>query len=437
MFRSTQRRLALWYTAITALLLLIFASGFFLYVRITLVDRVDDTLNHVIEVVTRSLVVEPQRSGQINWQMSLGSNPLANAALEEDHIDLEGFSPDQDLRWSTFAAPLNIPLNLTKVAQTVRIPSDRPLAENALAENDRDEERWLRQMTTILMLEDRIIGYLRVSHPWFEVTRPSQDLLLELSMGLLVMVTLVGTSGWFLSRLAMEPIRESYAYLKQFSADVSHELRNPIALIQTNVQVALAQGDPVEQQQQLQVIERLTRRLGRLVDDLLFLVRQDSGVIPQNWEWCPLDALLMAVLEEQGAIAAAKGITLSLDIADGPTDAADTAFMIQGNGDHLSRMLSNLISNALQYTPSGGQITLTLKTTGQSYQFCCKDSGPGIPAEALPHLFDRFYRLNQTSSEGTGLGLAIAQSIAQEHRGQISVNSQMEQGTTFLVTLPY
>ncbi|MDG2989780.1 HAMP domain-containing histidine kinase [Candidatus Synechococcus calcipolaris G9] len=432
MFRSTQRRLALWYTAITALLLLVFASGFFFYVRITLVDRVDDTLSHVIEVVTRSLVVEPQRPEQINWQISLGSNPIANAALEEDHIDLEGFSPTQDLRWSTFSEPLNIPLNLTKVAQTVRIPGDR-----SLAQDDRDDDRWLRQMTTILMLEDRVIGYLRVSHPWFEVTRPSQDLLLELGIGLLVMVTLVGISGWFLSRLAMEPIRESYAYLKQFSADVSHELRNPIALIQTNVQVALAQGDPVQQQQQLQVIERLTRRLGRLVDDLLFLVRQDSGVIPQTWEWCPLDALLMAVLEEQGAIAAAKGIKLSLDIGDAPTDSPDTAFLIQGNGDHLSRMLSNLISNALQYTPSGGQVSLSLKATGQSYEFCCKDSGPGIPTEALPHLFDRFYRWNQTSSEGTGLGLAIAQSIAHEHRGQISVDSQMEQGTTFLVTLPY
>lgn len=431
MFRSTQRRLALWYTVITALLLLIFASGFFFYVRSTLIDRVDDTLSHVIEVVTRSLVVEPHRSEEINWQISLGSNPIASAALEEDHIDLEGFDANQDLRWSTFAEPLKIPLNLTQVAQTVRIPGDR-----SLDNNDRDADRWLRQMTTILMLDDRVIGYLRVSHPWFEVTRPSQDLLLELSIGLLVMVTLVGTSGWFLSRLAMEPIRESYAYLKQFSADVSHELRNPIALIQTNVQVALAQADPAQQQQQLQVIERLTRRLGRLVDDLLFLVRQDSGVLPQVWDWCALDALLITVLEEQGAIAQAKGIDLGLNIADPPANSPDTAFMIQGNADHLTRMLSNLISNALQYTPSGGKVTLSLTSTGQSYQVLCQDSGPGIPAEALPHIFDRFYRLHQTSGEGTGLGLAIAQSIVQEHRGQISVESTPEQGTTFWVTLP-
>ncbi|MCZ0903953.1 HAMP domain-containing sensor histidine kinase, partial [Microcoleus sp. HI-ES] len=218
-----------------------------------------------------------------------------------------------------------------------------------------DQNYSLRQVTQRVETGRQVLGYLRVSHPWFEVTKPIRQLILDLILG--AGLTLIGVAaiGWLLSGLAMAPIRESYGRLKQFTADASHELRNPIATIQTNVQVALAEPDIEPQQhQQLQVIERLTRRLGRLVDDLLFLARQDSGIVQQQWIDVPLDALLMEVIEEQQAIATTQNLSLSLEIVDLPN--AEENFTLLGDWDQLARLFTNLVSNAVQYTPSGGQI---------------------------------------------------------------------------------
>ncbi|URR36839.1 HAMP domain-containing histidine kinase [Thermosynechococcus sp. HN-54] len=417
MVRAIQYRLALWYVGVTALLLLIFATGFFFYVRGTLIERIDDTLSHVVEVVSRSLIIDTGTAEAIDWQTSLGSSPLA--ALEEDHIDLEGFTPDQQLAWSTFSEPLDLPLHPSRTAETVQV----------------GEDRWLRQMTVALVVGDRLLGYLRVSHPWFEVTQPSQALLWDLLVGITITLTLVSISGWFLSRLAIAPLQQSYAYLKQFTADASHELRNPVALIQTNVQVALATADPETQRQQLLVIERLSRRLSRLVDDLLFLARQDSGMIPLQAQPCHLDAILLGVIEEQTPLIQQKQLQLVLELADPQTSAAE-AYRLWGNPDHLSRLLTNILSNAVQYTPAGGQIQVMLDQQGKFYRMVIADNGPGIPASDLPRLFDRFYRLQGTKSEGTGLGLAIAQSIVEAHRGQIQVTSEVGQGTCFTILLP-
>jgi OmpR-family two-component system manganese-sensing sensor histidine kinase len=256
----------------------------------------------------------------------------------------------------------------------------------------------------------------------------------------------------------MEPIHQSYQYLKQFTADASHELRNPIALIQTNVQVALADPQPIppDQRQQLEVIERLTRRLGRLVDDLLFLTRQDSGMIQPQLQPCPLDALLMEVIEEQTAIAHSKSIQLKLDIDADVNSGANSHLQgdpltLSGDYDQLVRLFTNLVSNGIQYTPQGGSVKVTLQSCQRHnspyLQVQVHDSGCGIPEEALPHVFERFYRVDPARSKqaapaaaktsmGTGLGLAIAQAIVQNHQGQIRVESVPNQGTTFTVLLP-
>lgn len=429
LFQTTQRRLALWYTLVTGLLLLVFATGFFFYVRGTLIERVDDTLNHVVEVVSRSLIITPNAPEPINWPVSFDRNPLATAAIEEDHIDLEGFNGAGELAWSTFEDVLEIPLRPSRNPVTI---ITNPLAPP-------ESRHWLRQITVTLHHKNQVIGYLRVSHPWFEVTRPSQELLVDLSLGLGAMVGLVAASGWFLSRLAMEPIWESYAYLKQFTADASHELRNPIALIQTNVQVALADSQPDRQAQQLQAIERITRRLGRLVDDLLFLARQDSGIVPLRLQACALDGILMAVITEQEIIAQAQQVTLDFEITDSPgpdTDPNQDPFTLQGDEDQLLRLFTNLISNAIVHSPKSGWIRIQLSQEAQVYRVTIQDQGPGIPSESLVRIFDRFFRLEPTLSEGSGLGLAIAEAIVQNHQGKIQVKSGINQGTSFIVCLP-
>lgn len=121
MFQATRRRLAIWYTVVTAVLLLLFASGVYVYVRSTLIERIDDTLNHVIEVVERSLVIEPGSDPSklhVNVEASFRDN---TTTVEDDRIDLEWFSPTGELLWSTLSAPLNIPIHFNRTGETVQV----------------------------------------------------------------------------------------------------------------------------------------------------------------------------------------------------------------------------------------------------------------------------------------------------------------------------
>jgi OmpR-family two-component system manganese-sensing sensor histidine kinase len=451
MFQATRCRLALWYTAVTAILLCLFATGVYLYVRTTLIDRIDDTLKHVVEIVERSLVIEnvtlAQGKYRVNLEASFRQNTEAVDVVEEDHIDLEWFGPNGELLWSNLSESLPIPLCFNSGAKTIHISSDF----------------LLRQVTKRIQIGRYILGYLRVSHPWFEVTKPIRQLSVDLSLGISLMIISVAALGWFLSGIAIKPVRESYQSLKQFTADASHELRNPIAMIQTNIQMLLSYPDTEAetQQRQLKVLERLAQRLGNLVNDLLFLARSDSGIVKADYQPVPLDALLIEVIEEQKIIAEQKGIKLLLKIVTADADNHHQAqiemdeeiFTIQGDWNQLVRLFTNLISNALEYAMTAGEnrhdlvvevILKEIKKQQKNYlQIQVKDNGIGIPEQALPYLFDRFYRLDTSRSSsgknsfsGTGLGLAIARAIVENHQGQIKVESMLNQGTTFTVILP-
>jgi OmpR-family two-component system manganese-sensing sensor histidine kinase len=403
-------------------------------VRSTLIERIDDTLKHVVEVVERSLIVQPIATQDNGYRLNIeASFRNDTGTVEDDHIDLEWFNRQGELVWSTFSEPLNHPLHKNRPVETVYLSSGY----------------LLRQVTEPITLGKQTLGYLRVSHPWFEVTKPIRQLLVDLAIGISSMVILVAAISWWLSGIAIQPVKESYQSLKQFTADASHELRNPIAMIQTNVQMALAYPDGELQQQQLQVIERLTQRLGRLVNDLLFLARSDSGMIETKQQSVPLDALLMEVVEEQNAIAQQKGIKLSLDFAE--SDSEQT-FTLTGDWHQLARLFTNLISNAIEHSLSdetGTSPTVTVqlqpikRNHHQYLQVQVTDTGKGISETELPHLFDRFYRVspyhknNETKgATGAGLGLAIAQAIVDNHQGSIKVDSTPGQGTTFTAMLP-
>ncbi|WP_271255291.1 sensor histidine kinase [Pseudanabaena sp. Chao 1811] len=425
-----RRRLALWYAIVTAILLIVFATGFYLYVQSTLIDRIDDTIDHVAEVIERSLI----RSNLIDLESDFSHNFSANAQeIDADHIDIDWFSPSGEILWTTNGNSDSLQQRergiLQPVYRTVHLSEAEPL----------------RQMTEPIVINGKLLGYLRISHPWFEVTKPVKQLFLDLAVGTTLMVGVVLLCGWWLAGIAMEPVRESYQRLKQFTADASHELRNPIAVIQTNVQVALSDPNPdLEfQKSQLETIERITRRLGRLIEDLLFLARHDGGITNQKRETCNLSQILYEVGEEQQAIAQQKQITLQL-----PSE--DTNLLISGDRDRLGRLFTNLVSNAIAYTPKGGKvkiITQPLHSTNQ-VQVQVRDTGIGIPEAELSQIFERFYRYqpqkssksssksgNSATSE-SGLGLAIAKAIAESHQGQIKVESKVGQGTTFTVNLP-
>ncbi len=440
MFQTTRRRLAIWYTTVTAIVLLLFAGGMYTYVRGTLIERIDDTLHHVVEVVGRSIAVDqldfPNAPNQ--WRINVAATFQDNSdRVDDDRIDLELFNLGGELLWSTLREPLTLPVWLNPEGETVHVGGDRIL----------------RQITAPVIAHGQLVGFLRVSHPWFEVTKPTELLIVDLAMGISLMIVSVGAIGWFLSGLAIEPVKASYQQLKQFTADASHELRNPIATIQTNVQVALTEDALLPaQRQQLQVVERLTRRLGRLVDDLLFLARQDSGITQPQFSSVPLDALLMEAIEEQQLAAVAKGIKLVLEIVD-PVVVShpdQEIFTIDGDWDRLARLFTNLITNAIQYTPMGGdappKITVELQQLIRQnishLQVQVRDPGIGIPDADLPYIFDRFYRVDPARTSGTldvnsgsGLGLAIVQAIVSHHQGELAIDSQVGIGTTVTILL--
>jgi len=428
-FLAVRRRLTLWYALVTAVLLIVFATGFYLYVRTTLIDRIDDTIDHVAEVIERSLI----RSNLIDLESDFSHNFSANAeAINADHIDIDWFNANGEILWTTNSSPDPLQERERGILQpfyrTVHLSEAEPL----------------RQMTESMMINGKLLGYLRISHPWFEVTKPVKQLFLDLAVGTTLMVGVVLLCGWWLAGIAIEPVRESYQRLKQFTADASHELRNPIAIIQTNVQVALADPSPNPefQRSQLEAIERITRRLGKLLEDLLFLARHDSGINNQRRESCNLWQILNEVGEEQQTIAQQKQITLEL-LSD------EQNLVISGDRDRLGRLFTNLVSNAIAYTPKGGKVQITAQpiTSQNQIQVQVKDTGIGIPEAELSQIFERFYRYQpqkstkssskslNLSTSGSGLGLAIAKAIADSHQSQINVESKVGQGTTFTVNL--
>jgi two-component system, OmpR family, manganese sensing sensor histidine kinase len=236
MFQTTRRRLAIWYTTVTAIVLLVFASGMYIYVRSTLIERIDDTLNHVVEVVSRSISIDkvdfPSAPSQFQINVAASFQDDSDR-LDDDRIDLEVFNLSGKLLWSTLKEPLNLPVWLNLDGETVRVNDD--------SSPERRSQRILRQITAPIERNHTLVGFLRVSHPWFEVTKPTELLIVDLMIGTSLGLASVATIGWFLSGMAIEPVKASYQQLKQFTADASHELRNPIATIQTNVQVALGE----------------------------------------------------------------------------------------------------------------------------------------------------------------------------------------------------
>ncbi|MCS6942149.1 MAG: HAMP domain-containing histidine kinase [Geminocystis sp.] len=444
MFQTTRIRLALWYTAVTAFLLVIFALSIYVYFYNTLLARIDDTLKHVIEVVEPSLIITRPLQGEdkyeVNLQKSFHQHPLATNQIEEDHIDLEWFSADGQLLWQTSDKPLAIPLSSHPGGKTIRISSDY----------------LLRQITKEVERNGHTLGYLRVSHPLFDIIKPIRQLIFDLTVGIILLVVAVASTGWWLSGIAIQPVKDSYQRLKQFTADVSHELRNPLATIKANIQSLLSSPSPDLniQIQSLKTVDRLIDRINNLVNDLLFLARHDSGISNSDFSSIPLDSLLLEVVEDQKIIAKQNQTEIDLIIQEMPlcTDYSGETFTILGEWGQLYRLFTNLVSNSIIHgrglEKQKDKLTVKVilschKRQGKLfYQVEVKDDGVGIPTSLIPHLFERFSRGEKarfhpdSSHYSTGLGLAIAKAIVETHHGKIRVESRENQGTNFIVTLP-
>ncbi len=317
-------------------------------------------------------------------------------------------------------------------------------------------ERYHIHTLPLKTIDNRDWGYLQVAQSFHQLDEYMGSLHLILIFGIPLAMLFIGGASWWLSGLAMQPIYQSYQQMQQFTADAAHELRTPLAVTRIAVESALDRAIiKSETHGDLEIVQRQIRHLSRLAEDLLWLSRLEANQLPLQLQPCCLNDLVRDLEEELAPLAIEQSLTgphqknidLRLEIS------TDRSLYVIGDCDRLYRAISNLITNAIQYTPAGGVVKIGLAYADRHAIITIADNGIGIAAVDLPHIFDRFYRVQSDRSRstgGTGLGLAIANAIVRAHQGSIKVESQIDsgslatplpwrivdRGTTFTVRLP-
>jgi signal transduction histidine kinase len=237
-------------------------------------------------------------------------------------------------------------------------------------------------------------------------------------------------------------LETSFAALRRFTADASHELKTPLTVLRATVERAMsAPAHTGELYVALEEALQETTRMAALVDSLLTLARFDEGRFDIHREPVPLEPLVRDVTETAHILGEAGGLHIRVAALEPAT--------VPGDATRLRQLFLNLVTNAIKYTPAGGEVELALRRVDAGVAFSVRDTGIGIAAGDLPYIFDRFWRADRARSRrpgsagdgvgergGFGLGLAISQWIAQAHGGHIAVVSRLTRGTTFTVTLP-
>ena len=229
---------------------------------------------------------------------------------------------------------------------------------------------------------------------------------------------------------ALARVEYAVGEMRQFSTAIAHELRTPIAALRGEIELAAMkpgtrEADRIAAASQLEELDKLKR----LIDQLLTLARAEAGEIPLVRQPVELGALIESVCEQVEAVAHAKGLSLRTEI---------TGVVVAGDAAWLERMLLNPLDNAFKFTPAGGSVVVRLTSTGDTARMEVRDTGIGMPADVVPHVFERFYRADpaRSATEGVGLGLSLVKWIVDRHNGSIDASSGASgQGSVFTVYL--
>jgi signal transduction histidine kinase len=272
-------------------------------------------------------------------------------------------------------------------------------------------------------------------------TEPEEAALSQLRIVLLAVLAVsivpaVG-GGYLLSGRALRPIKTAMDSQRSFIADASHELRTPVAVVRTNAELLKRHIGPhtghtaASDQVALDDILSESDRLGRMVDQMLTLAEADVGQRTVLTAEVSLNELVDQVTRSMRSLAEAREISLNTQLNED--------ISLSGDPSRLREVLTVLLDNAVKYTDAGGRVDVSVRKEHRKAIITVSDNGPGIPSEALPHVFDRFYRVDKARSRdsgGTGLGLAIARHIVDAHGGTIDVESKIREGTVVTVELP-
>lgn len=460
MFRTIRARLTMGYVALLALILILFSGALYSTLARSLEQQVDDNLRVNAEQAAGMVSFD---QGQVSFQNSEGDSSDLTGIRDRGYLlrllDANGAVADATARFAglpiapdelTAARNGQISLEtLTAGGLAFRVIT-RPIVENGVLYGSLQVAQSLdgvagtlqRLLLSLVAIVPLTLAFAFVCGVWFaqralapidRITRAAQrisakDLSQRLNLNLPddEVGRLARTFDAMLARLD-----EAFRRERQFTADASHELRTPLTVMRGEIDLALQR--PRANDEYARVLREVGKDVDWLTDianDLLMLARTDANRLPLQLGAVGVAKLLQAVAEEMRPLAEERGIQL--------TAHADEALTVWVDEGRLLNVLFNLVENALKFTPRGGTITLSATRDSHHTVIAVADTGIGVAAEHLPHLFERFYRVNEAHSShvgGTGLGLAIVQALVVAQGGAIAVHSVVGQGTTFTIRM--
>lgn len=462
--KSFRARLVLSFTLLTAVVTVLVAAWMHQTSAGALRDDTDRLLRDRAFVLSKSVT-----------PMSMRLQPWMEAFLETDKIGLRVQVVDPNGEVLTQSANLSEALPLSNAARDAAITNMSSFTETVILKNGETLRLATVPVTTYRDGQTAVIGFAQVALP--ESMRDAQ--LRSIVMRLVGAVIAATVIAWLLAtllaktwlrsvdaaaesahrigsgetlrerlfvpededeiaRLArafnelLDKLESAHGTQQRFLADASHELRTPLTVLRGEIEVALRRERPAKEYREvLESSREEIERLARLTENLLSLARSDAGEGLVTREPVDLAALCERVRESMNAAAEEKRIQLAVE--------ASEALFVNGDADTLERVCLNLVENAIRYSPAGESVTLRAAHQNGEAVLSVIDTGPGIGAEHLPHLFERFYRVDKARSRdhgGAGLGLAIVEALVKAHGGSVAVSSVVGRGTTFTVRLP-
>jgi len=449
---SIRFKLTLWYGAVLSAILIAFSASVYLLMRHHLLALTDaglaEELTELADEVahaTSPATLGPRYSQHEGYELQIstpgGRILFRGERLGAARLPIASMADDRGgARCETFSLP---PLGRLRLASRRIDARSGPLILQAATSLGPFDEA-SRDLLAVLLITGAAavsaslgVGYLLARKALAPVDRMVAEAA-EITATRLDRRLEVPRAGDELARLArtlngmIERLERSFTRVRRFTADAAHELRTPLAVIRTSAEVALR--EPRAPERDRRVFEDLIEesdRLGRIVAQLLDLCREDHGGASAGHQPIRLDDLAHEVVDLMQVAADELGVRLAVD--------GFPPCRVRGDADRLRQLLINLLDNALKYTPAGGAVTVHGEFTGGCVHVDVIDTGSGISSEHLPHVFERFYRADASRSretEGTGLGLSICRSIAEAHRGQLSIESEPGSGTKAILVLP-
>ncbi|MGZ9225845.1 MAG: ATP-binding protein [Anaerolineales bacterium] len=451
---SLRLRLTLLYSTLTGGILLVFAAAVIMVFNALLVNQIDNTLESSTNIIVNRIEV----------------NSLGQVSLDLTVIDISS-----DVYVQVWGLDNELQASLRTIDEFIDRPFDRDAlrAESPIYRDVSMGNQELRVLSVPILAGEHKIAVLQVAVRLDVINQARVGLTNILTIIWLVSFLFSGNAAWLTLGQTLKPLEAITETAEQINraddlsrrlpyhgpendeigslvnsfnqtlerlealftsqqrllADVSHELRTPLTVIKGNVDLIRRMKRLDEES--LMSIDHEAGRLTRLVGGLLLLAQAESGKLALSMQQVELDLLLTEVFQEMSILAGTR-VRVHLNEID--------QVYVKGDRDRLKQVFINLVANAVQYTPQGGEVFLSLERIGEQARIICRDTGPGIPAEDLPHIFERFYRAEKSrtraKTSGFGLGLSIANWIVERHGGRIEVVSKEGQGTTFAIWLP-